>query len=63
MKRLLIGMLAVGSLALQMSAAEARPVCAAGVYHAGCAGYRGAVVVRHPVYHPVYHRHCVWRAG
>ena len=23
-------------------------VCAHGVYRAGCAGYRGAVVVRHP---------------
>jgi hypothetical protein len=23
-------------------------VCARGVYHAGCAGYRGAVVVRRP---------------
>jgi hypothetical protein len=23
-------------------------VCARGVYRAGCAGYRGAVVVRHP---------------
>ena len=24
-------------------------VCAHGVHRAGCAGYRGAVVVRHPV--------------
>lgn len=24
-------------------------VCARGVHRAGCAGYRGAVVVRHPV--------------
>jgi hypothetical protein len=28
-------------------------VCARGVYRAGCAGYRGAVVVRPPVAAPV----------
>ena len=28
-------------------------VCARGVYRAGCAGYRGAVVVRRPVPVPV----------
>jgi hypothetical protein len=28
-------------------------VCARGVYRAGCAGYRGAVVVRRPVVAPV----------
>jgi hypothetical protein len=33
-------------------------VCAAGVYHAGCAGPRGAVVTRRPVA-----PHCYWRAG
>jgi hypothetical protein len=31
-------------------------VCAAGVYRAGCAGPRGAVVVRHPV-------RCAWVNG
>ena len=30
-------------------------VCARGVYRAGCAGPRGAVVVRHP-YHYHYYR-------
>lgn len=33
-------------------------VCAHGVYRSGCAGPRGAVVVRHP-YHGYYYRHGV----
>ena len=35
-------------------------VCARGVYRAGCAGYRGAVVVRRP---PVAHCRWVWVRG
>jgi hypothetical protein len=35
-------------------------VCARGVYRAGCAGYRGAVVVRHP---PVAACRWVWVGG
>ena len=48
-------MAAVAALALTASVPEANAVvCAAGVYHAGCAGKNGAVVV---------HRHCYYRAG
>jgi hypothetical protein len=36
-------------------------VCARGVYRAGCAGYRGAVVVRRPV--PVAGCRWVWVGG
>jgi hypothetical protein len=34
---------------------ECRGLCPRGVYRAGCAGPRGAVVVRHP-YHYHYYR-------
>ena len=44
-------------LAMTIFAADANAVvCAAGVYRAGCAGPRGAVVVHHPV-------HCAWVNG
>jgi hypothetical protein len=62
----------VGTLWLisSMPAANAL-VCARGVYRAGCAGPRGAVVVRRPVYGGVYRGAyvrrpgygCYWRAG
>jgi hypothetical protein len=52
MRAILIGALALvafaASMTLKTSDANA-VVCAAGVYRAGCAGYRGAVVVRKPV--------------
>jgi hypothetical protein len=48
---ILVGALALIAFAAAMTA-ETRDanavVCAAGVYRAGCAGYRGAVVVRKP---------------
>jgi hypothetical protein len=52
MRAMLIGALALVAFAASMTL-ETRDanavVCAAGVYRAGCAGYRGAVVVRKPV--------------
>jgi len=47
-------------LAVTIFAADANAVvCARGVYRAGCAGPRGAVVVRHPA----VVRHCAWVRG
>ena len=49
MKHLIISLaLAAGFMALSTMESSA-VVCARGVYRAGCAGARGAVVVRHPV--------------
>jgi hypothetical protein len=42
------GLLVLGLLAVQVSEANA-VVCARGVYRAGCAGPRGAVVAHRPV--------------
>jgi hypothetical protein len=56
MKYLFLGLAAAFWFASEIPAAKA-VVCARGVYRAGCAGPRGAVVVRRP---PV---RCVWRAG
>ena len=58
MKKLLIGILALGMVALQAPSASAL-VCAAGVHRAGCVTRHGTVVTHH---RPV-HRHCFWRAG
>jgi hypothetical protein len=58
MRRILMATMAVGVLATLAPEAEAA-VCAAGVYRAGCAGPRGAVVVRKPIVAP----HCYYRAG
>ena len=58
MNKLMVGIAALGMLAAQASSAEA-VVCAAGVYHAGCATRHGAVVTNRPV----VHRHCYWRNG
>ena len=58
------GLLAFGLLAIQVSEADAA-ACAAGVYHAGCVGPRGAVVTHRPaaaVVRPAAVR-CVYRAG
>jgi hypothetical protein len=69
MKAIASGLLALGLLAAQVSEAGA-VVCAAGRYHAGCAGPRGAVVGHRPyggyrgaaVVRPVA-AHCYYRAG
>jgi hypothetical protein len=46
------------ALLMMASVPEAKAaVCARGVYRAGCAGPRGAVVVRKPVHH------CIYRGG
>jgi hypothetical protein len=67
MKKIASGLLALGLLAAQIPEANA-VVCAAGVYHAGCAGPRGAAVThRHygyggaAVVRPV--GRCYYRAG
>jgi hypothetical protein len=67
MKKLVLGLLALGMFAAEIPAANA-VVCARGVYRAGCAGPRGAAVVRRPAVHgaAVVHRpaaHCYYRAG
>lgn len=52
--------------ALTVSPQEAEAaVCAAGPYRAGCAGYRGAAVVRRPVVVAPVRRVCrtVWTGG
>jgi hypothetical protein len=69
MKRIASGLLVLGLLSIQAPEANA-VVCARGVYHAGCAGPRGAVVTHRPaavvgrpaVVHP-YAPRCYWRAG
>ena len=64
MKVIASGLLALGLLAIQISEADAA-ACAAGRYHAGCVGPRGAVATTHRPYG--YHgaavvRPCLWRA-
>ncbi|WP_026607020.1 hypothetical protein [Methylocapsa acidiphila] len=55
----LAALVAIGAEFASTSDANA-VVCARGVYRAGCAGPRGAVVTRRPVYRP-YHRGVVVR--
>jgi hypothetical protein len=63
MKQIACGLVALGLFAAQVPEANAA-VCAAGAYHAGCAGPRGAVVTRRPYARPVYAApRCYWRAG
>ncbi len=65
MKQIASGLLVLGLLAVQVPQADAA-ACAAGVYHAGCVGPRGAVVTHRPaaVVRPaVVGRHCYYRAG
>jgi hypothetical protein len=70
MKAILSGLLALGLLAVQISEADAA-ACAAGRYHAGCVGPRGAVVTGHRPYgyhgaavvRPAYGARCFWRGG
>jgi hypothetical protein len=49
--------LALGAMIAFTSTDANAIVCARGVYRAGCAGYRGAVVARRP-YVPYAHRVC-----
>ena len=58
MKLIASGLLVLGLLAVQVSEANA-VVCAHGVYRAGCAGPRGAVVAHRPFDAP--HRVRVYR--
>ena len=63
MKAIASGLLALGLLAVQISEADAA-ACAAGRYHAGCVGPRGAVATAH---RPTATRRCggapcLWRA-
>ena len=66
MKHIASGLLVLGLLAGQIPQANAA-ACAAGVYHAGCVGPRGAAVVRRPataVVRPaVVAPRCYYRAG
>jgi hypothetical protein len=67
MKTIASGLLILGLLSIQVSEANAA-ACAAGVYHAGCVGPRGAVVTHRPataVVRPaaVVRPHCYYRAG
>jgi len=58
-------LLVLGLLAVQTPEANAA-ACAAGVYHAGCVGHRGAVVTTRPAAyaHPVrVAPRCYYRAG
>ena len=60
MKLVAFGLLVLGLLAVQTPAADAA-VCAAGAYHAGCVGHRGAVVTTRPAVHVA--PRCYYRAG
>jgi len=51
MKSVIISVLLLGGFIVLSTVEASAYVCARGVYRAGCAGPRGAVVVRHP-YHP-----------
>jgi hypothetical protein len=71
MKMIASCLLVLGLLAVQVSEADAA-ACAAGRYHAGCVGARGAVVTHRPygyrggaavVARPAYGARCYWRAG
>ena len=64
MKQIVCGMLALGFFASLGAEANAA-ACAAGRYHAGCVGPRGAVVTGHrPYARPVaVAPRCYWRAG
>jgi len=51
-------------LAMTVFAARANAgICARGVYHAGCAGPNGAVVVRPPTGVAPVRPHCAWVNG
>lgn len=56
MKKLILGLFALGMFAAEIPAANA-VVCARGVHRAGCASAHGAAVVRRPAVR------CYYRAG
>jgi hypothetical protein len=56
MKKVLLSLFALGMIVADIPAANA-VVCARGVYRAGCAGPRGAVVTTRPV------ARCYYRGG
>ena len=60
MKHVAFGLAVLGLLAVQAPEANAA-VCAAGAYHAGCVGHRGAVVTTRPAVHVA--PRCYYRAG
>jgi len=60
MKYAASGLLVLGLLAVQIPEANAA-ACAAGVYHAGCVGHRGAVVTTRPAVRVA--PRCYYRAG
>jgi len=60
MKFFALGMIALFWLIAAAPDANA-VVCARGVYRSGCAGPRGAVVVRHPYHHRYYRGVRVYR--
>ena len=70
MKLIASSLLVLGVLAVQICEADAA-ACAAGRYHAGCVGPRGAVATTHRPYgyggaavvRPAYGAHCYYRAG
>jgi hypothetical protein len=63
-KHVASSLLVLGLLAVQIPQANAA-ACAAGVYHAGCVGPRGAVVTHRPVVRPAVRpaARCYYRAG
>jgi hypothetical protein len=52
MKYMIISLLLVGGFVALSTMEASAVVCARGVYRAGCAGVRGAAVVRRPVVAP-----------
>ena len=55
MKKMLLGLFALGMFAAEIPAANAI-VCARGVHHAGCVSARGGAVVRRPAVRCYYRR-------
>jgi hypothetical protein len=63
MKQIACGLLAFSLFAALATEANAA-ACAAGAYHAGCVGPRGAVVTHRPYARPIaVAPRCYWRAG
>ena len=63
MKQIACGLIVLAFFATLAPEANAA-ACAAGRYHAGCVGPRGAVVTHRPYARPVYPaQRCYWRAG
>jgi hypothetical protein len=54
MKQSIILLALAGSVIALTTMEASAVVCARGVYHAGCVGAHGAVVVGRPIVHPVH---------